>query len=786
MSTSNATSASSSDYDDGLAFRFKLPREDLSLRAVDIIDGVPKFRFTAALKVPTITEEDVATCVRLCLDNKRPEFFYTDFPLGHPFHDNGRLFKQYQPNYLRDTSLGKLLAEVDWIMKCLHVGVRSDEKKETFQSWAKDSNLEGLATRVDFFEDLPSASVIMTVKSVDVDRSDDELFFTGEPKMRIDCVVDGRNSSYSNYITDIFDSVAYYDEPRFLKMKEIVKLILAVEWLKEKDVGFSRTWINKLTDKPRQTPQPIQVKVSDEEAQHVIQQLLKAANDESQKQLALPDIQSNALQLKEKKVLDTGFQLNMAGTFSDVSLDIPGTVQTQVRATFDDYDMLLEGLDPNAPLDFDFDSMEPIVPSVNSWNELFCETVPVPCTSLIFPDELEEAPVRITGGVSTSNISVKRESKSSCNAPEVHIRASSSRKLNKPSAIPTQKVVKAPSRDVSVKTKESCANSYLDRAGVMTTVGCTTGTTSSQSTRGGQLVEKTGSLKIRTDTIKRDKDGNQVGPTLRRYGEIPVPLPVPSCNPKGSPMDIGSGLSSMVRTPRGSPPQLQSPNAVTTTTPSPHVGSNLPLSPMQTSNDSLSQALAPDQLVGVNKSNPAASEDSGYVSDPPQTQFSNGRAPATPDQPVQLKDDDDFSIISDSSGIGSIAPVTPDQPVQLKDDDDFSIVSDSSGIGSIAPVTPDQPVQLKDDDDFSIVSDSSGIGSIAPVTPDQPVQLKDDDDFSIVSDSSGIGSIASDQMLEPMNDGNTLSRSDSNSTIHDEVDDFGRHGDFDETDEGKN
>ena len=569
MSNSNATSASSSDYDDGLAFRFKLPREDLSLRAVDIIDGVPKFRFTAALKVPTITEEDVATCVRLCLDNKRPGFFYRGFVPGHPFSNSMRLFKDYEPMYLRHTSVGELLAEVDWIMKCLHVGVRSDEKKETFQSWAKDSNLEGLATRADFPEDFPGASVIMKCKSVNIDKSENELFFTGEPKMRIDCVVDGHNSSYSNYITDIFDSVAYYDEPRFLKMKEIVKLVLAVEWLKEKGVGFSRTWINKLTDKPRQTPlQPIQVKVSDEEAQHVMQQLLKAASDESQKQLALPDIPSNALQLKKKKVLDTGFQLNMAGTFSDLSLDILGTVQTQVRATFDDYDMLLEGLDPNAPLDFDFDSMKPIVPSVNSWNELFCETVPVPCTSLIFPDELEEAPVHITGGVSTSNIPVKRESKSSCNAPEVHIRASSSCKRNKPSAIPTQKVVKAPSRDVSVKTNESRANSYLDRAGVRTTVGWTDGTASSQSTRGGQIVEKTGSLKIRTDTVKRDKDGNQVGPTLRRYAEIPVP----SCNPKGSPMDIDSGISSMVSTPRGSPPRLQSPNAVTTTTPSPHVG----------------------------------------------------------------------------------------------------------------------------------------------------------------------------------------------------------------------
>ena len=723
MSNSNATSASSSDYDDGLAFRFKLPREDLSLRAVDIIDGVPKFRFTAALKVPTITEEDVATCVRLCLDKKRPGFFYTGFAPGHPFSNSMRLFKDYEPMYLRHTSVGELLAEVDWIMKCLHVGVRSDEKKETFQSWAKDSNLEGLATRADFPEDFPGASVIMKCKSVDIDESENELFFTGEPKMRIDCVVEGQNLGYSNYITDIFDSVAYYDEPRFLKMKEIVKLVLAVEWLKEKGVGFSRTWINKLTDKPRQTPlQPIQVKASDEEAQHVIQQLLKAANDESQKQLALPDIQSNALQLtvQEKKVGKTSFQL----TTKAACPDWPVTVQVKIRATFDDYDMLCHGLDPNAPSIVRGDSPQLTAPNVDTWNELFCETVPLPCTSLCFPGSVRGPP--ITGGVSTSSIpqqQVKRKRAKSKVVEEVAITASTSSKISKPSssAIPTQKKVQAPPRDVHVKTEASGFHRELIRAGAKEESGWTDGKTCSMSTEMGEPAGKQSSLKIRTEVCVKDADGECKVGMFRD-----VPLPRSSHDPKGSPLD--SGISSMVSTLRGSPPRLQSPNAVTTTTPSPHVGSNLPLSPTRTSNDSSSQALAPDQLVGVNKSNPAASDDSGYVSDPPQTQFSNGRAPATPDQPVQLKDDDDFSIVSDSSGIGSIAPVTPDQPVQLKDDDDFSIVSDSSGIGSIA----------------------------------------------------------SDQMLEPMNDENTLSRSDSNSTIHDEVDDFGRHGDFDETDEGKN
>ena len=249
-------------YVDGVAFRHVFPADGLALRAGDVVDGVPKLRFVASPKVPTINEEDVAVCVRLRLDDKYPEFFYSGFPIGHPFYDTGRFYKLYQPTYLRDASVGEILAEVDWLMKCLHVGVRSDKSKTKFWSWKETSQLEGLATREDFFEDLPNATIVMSCKSVEVQKSDQELVFVSEPRMMINAVDRKSNSTYSKYITEIFDSVAYYDEPLFLKMKEIVKLILVIDWFRERGVKFSRQWVMEHTKKVRQTiPQAIRVRV---------------------------------------------------------------------------------------------------------------------------------------------------------------------------------------------------------------------------------------------------------------------------------------------------------------------------------------------------------------------------------------------------------------------------------------------------------------------------------------------------------------------------------------------
>ena len=225
---------------------FKLPEDGLALRSAAIVDGVPELHFGASCHVPTILEEDVATIFRLVSEGKRPEFFYTLFPPTHPLYFS-RLFMQYVPSWLRSTSVGELLAEADWSMKCLHVGAKSNADKSKFMSWSKDSKLECLATSLDFPVDGTDRRVIMSCESAKIQKGSDEIVFPEEPKMRI---TDGSRSLYSKYITQNYPSVAYYDEPKFLKMQELIKLILAVEWLyKEKGVRVNEEWMMKHTGK---------------------------------------------------------------------------------------------------------------------------------------------------------------------------------------------------------------------------------------------------------------------------------------------------------------------------------------------------------------------------------------------------------------------------------------------------------------------------------------------------------------------------------------------------------
>ena len=218
-------------------FRLNLP-EGLSLRSVGIVDGKPELRFGASPKMPSITEEEFAVALRLASEGERPEFFYIAIPPWHPFH--GRQFKQYKPQWLRRTTFGETFAEADWKMKCLHIGAKSDESKSEFCAWQKDSGLTGLATRFDFRNDKSHGSIIMSCRSVKVQKSDDELVFNGEPKMRINAE---SNMRYSKYISKILPAVAYYDEPLFLKLRELFKLVLAAEWLVEKGVKVDEEWM---------------------------------------------------------------------------------------------------------------------------------------------------------------------------------------------------------------------------------------------------------------------------------------------------------------------------------------------------------------------------------------------------------------------------------------------------------------------------------------------------------------------------------------------------------------
>ena len=244
-----------SSIEDGrFAFHLNLP-DGLGLQGAGIVDGKPELRFGASPNTPRITEEDVAAAMRLAREGERPEFYYIAIPRGHPFF--GRQFKQYKPQWMRGTSFGETFSEADWKMKCLHIGAKSNETKSQFWARQKTSKLEGLATRFDFRDTQSHGSIIMSCNLVKVQKSDNELLFEGEPRMRIN---DESNMRYSKYISKNFRAVAYYDEPLFLKMQELFKLVLIAEWLVEKGVKVDEEWMMNRTQPTITSNQQVAVK----------------------------------------------------------------------------------------------------------------------------------------------------------------------------------------------------------------------------------------------------------------------------------------------------------------------------------------------------------------------------------------------------------------------------------------------------------------------------------------------------------------------------------------------
>ena len=508
MSTgATISSSSSSEYTDGLAFRFKLPKgTNFALRAVDIKDGIPKIRFSTSHKVPSITEEDVAVCTKLCLDKERPEFFYSKILPFHPFTATKRWYKYYKPPYLRGTSVGELYAEADWKMKCLNAGVLSDDDKETFQSWSEASKLDGLATMEKFPTEKEEGQVLMTCQSVDVSESEDELLFVGEPKMKISFT---GSSSYTDYLTENFDSIAYHDEPSFLKMKEIVKLMLAVEWLRDNGVKFSEEWIKEHTNEHKSSlRKPVQVSFSDEEKNDIMEQLQIEIESALKDIPRIPDLPSTGTELDtfhpklslkatEKKVTDSGIEFALEATYPEpifkalTELDIPVVTRIEARITVDDFDFLFKGIDPNRPITIDKDDGL-IRPECSTWAEVFAELMPIPSKKVEDPDSDTQVH---TGGCTTSTIPVNKVTPPTTRATETaQANASKSRKQTKIVPLSSQKSGKCPPpRDI----RQVCAESStaLEITGARETFGWIDGGSSTFSSSDGKVTEQNPSLR---------------------------------------------------------------------------------------------------------------------------------------------------------------------------------------------------------------------------------------------------------------------------------------------------
>ena len=113
----------------------------------------PELRFDISSHTPSLTEEDVGAICRLVSEGKCPNFTYHAIDESHPFY--GRQYMICDPPWLKGTSVGEALAEVDWKMKCLNVGAQTDKTRRVFYSREKASTTRGLATFLDFADDNP-------------------------------------------------------------------------------------------------------------------------------------------------------------------------------------------------------------------------------------------------------------------------------------------------------------------------------------------------------------------------------------------------------------------------------------------------------------------------------------------------------------------------------------------------------------------------------------------------------------------------------------------------------
>ena len=473
----------SSRNDCGYSFSFELPSEGLALRSVALEeDGTPTLIFDAALKVPTLTEEDVGIVCQLACDGRRPEFFYHMILPHHPFH--GRQYKHHCPQWLRGTSIGELLAEVDWTMKCLNIGARSDREKEKFWSWKETSQLEGLADRLDFPCEKLGGKVIMSCDSVKVEKSENEMIFVEEPKMKI---TDDSNSTYTKYITDIYPSIAYYDEPLFLKVPELIKLILAAEWMKEKGVRFSRPWMKACSTPKQQTAsQAVEVKpkaLGEERVKDVMHNFLKQLPETSHQEVMTSLGPFFVETVVENTVMESGFEVKCTKTVVPSSISSPKVEETTiVRASSHDFNMVYASLDPNMPFTPEIPGQaQKIVPNVISWSELYSETVPWPQT-WILPHN-GEVTLSTTGGVSTSTIpvteTVARREATAVKVPvaneqlRVPAQKGYSKKRSKVSrkSVPQQQKVSRPASDVTSMTEQTLQNRMAAKSGTKRAYG---------------------------------------------------------------------------------------------------------------------------------------------------------------------------------------------------------------------------------------------------------------------------------------------------------------------------
>ena len=549
-------------------------------------------------------------------------------------------------------------------MKCLSIGARSNDDKTQFWGWQKTSKLEGLATSMDFpsLGEAAGGSIIMSCKSVEVEETDDDLIFVGEPKMAIQ---NQTSPTYSNYITTHYDSVAYYDEPLFLKMKELIKLILAMEWLKDHGIKFNREWITEHTQRnPSSSSKAIEIVDAT-----MTENLLKKFTD-TLKSLAIPINETQQIPTHAGPV---NISMKMLKLEKGLAIEMTKSDQTEeslsIKVSANDYDMLYNNIDPKIP--FGNSAGKPISPDVQTWSELFAETVPWPMVWLVPPEDKGNEVLVSSGGVSTDRIPVtkkeptstsvkvpskepKKESQYIVEGDKVGVKASKVKSSNDsvhalPTRyIPTAKSYNNPKKDVECKTVHSQVNKLKRDMGEQAAYGWEDNSQIHMSSKDGQDIVK-GQKGLHTSikaesssaSTKAGKKVSDIGaqPSLQPQAHQPsnqLPMQQSGTSTAGNPNDDQNS------------PSLNIP---------PQPVANTPASPTSTDSglfDALSQA-------STCTSNPLGDQNSQPL--PPLSILQPAATAGSPDLLSPTSTDSGFA-----SGI--MSPTSNESPSHSDDDDD--------------------------------------------------------------------------------------------------------------------
>ena len=168
-------------------------------------------------------------------------------------------------------------------------------------------------------------------------------------------------------------------------MKEIVKLMLSVEWMNKKGVLFDSKWITELSS-PKQKLMPevenmklqpwLTKQLPDLNKTYGFRQIMDIC--QISKDIADP----MSVRLEEKSVTETTVSIKAKGTFRIPHADIDMAITQKWKASINDYDHLYGDMNPNAPIGMDLYG-KPYTPNVKTWSELYRRsTEPVPCVLL--------------------------------------------------------------------------------------------------------------------------------------------------------------------------------------------------------------------------------------------------------------------------------------------------------------------------------------------------------------------------------------------------------------------